>query len=124
MSSWSGQLCGKEGYFLQFETKDYETYRRVEKLCQNIMDEENAKREAEKKSILNYKIDEIVGIDYTMIPDSCKNCSNHPSNGGSGICNCTLGQYSINAIPRAPETLCESITTTNTTDWCMAKDEM
>ena len=25
------------------------------------------------------------------IPDACKSCSNHPSNGGSGICNCTLG---------------------------------
>lgn len=25
------------------------------------------------------------------IPDSCRNCSNHPSNGGSGICNCILG---------------------------------
>ena len=24
-------------------------------------------------------------------PDPCKNCSNHTSNGGSGICNCTLG---------------------------------
>ena len=26
------------------------------------------------------------------IPLSCQTCSNHPSNGGSGICNCTLGQ--------------------------------
>lgn len=25
------------------------------------------------------------------IPDVCKSCRNHPSNGGSGICNCTLG---------------------------------
>ena len=25
------------------------------------------------------------------IPKACKNCSNHPSNGGSGICHCTLG---------------------------------
>lgn len=25
------------------------------------------------------------------IPEPCKNCSNHPSNGGNGICNCTLG---------------------------------
>jgi len=25
------------------------------------------------------------------VPDNCKNCSNHPSNGGSGNCNCTLG---------------------------------
>lgn len=25
------------------------------------------------------------------IPDACKACPNHPFNGGSGICNCTLG---------------------------------
>ena len=25
------------------------------------------------------------------IPASCKKCSNHPSNGGSGICHCILG---------------------------------
>lgn len=25
------------------------------------------------------------------IPRSCRFCSNHPSNGGSGICNCILG---------------------------------
>ena len=25
------------------------------------------------------------------IPEACKHCSNHPSDGGSGICNCTLG---------------------------------
>ena len=23
--------------------------------------------------------------------DSCKNCSNHPKNGGSGMCHCILG---------------------------------
>ena len=27
----------------------------------------------------------------SFIPEACRNCSNHPSNGGSGICNCTLG---------------------------------
>ena len=26
---------------------------------------------------------------------ACKNCSNHPSNGGSGICHCTLGGFKI-----------------------------
>lgn len=31
------------------------------------------------------------GIKTFPIPDACKSCSNHPSNGGSGICNCTLG---------------------------------
>ena len=25
------------------------------------------------------------------IPNACKECSNHPINGGSGICHCTLG---------------------------------
>lgn len=28
-------------------------------------------------------------------PQSCLGCSNHPSNGGSGICHCTLGLSEI-----------------------------
>ena len=27
----------------------------------------------------------------SFIPEACKRCTNHPSNGGSGICHCTLG---------------------------------
>ena len=27
----------------------------------------------------------------TLYPEACKICSNHPSNGGSGICNCIMG---------------------------------
>ena len=27
---------------------------------------------------------------YNWIPECCRNCSNHPSNGGSGVCCCTL----------------------------------
>ena len=27
----------------------------------------------------------------TDIPSACQNCSNHPSNGGSGICHCVMG---------------------------------
>ena len=30
-------------------------------------------------------------IKRSFIPDACKYCSNHPLNGGSGICHCTLG---------------------------------
>lgn len=29
------------------------------------------------------------------IPNACINCPNHPSNGGSGICHCTLGMIHI-----------------------------
>lgn len=32
------------------------------------------------------------------IPDCCVNCSNHPSNGGSGICNCVLPYMSGTSI--------------------------
>ena len=27
---------------------------------------------------------------YDPVPPCCRHCSNHPCNGGSGICNCTL----------------------------------
>jgi len=29
--------------------------------------------------------------DINEMPSSCIHCSNHPRNGGSGICHCTLG---------------------------------
>lgn len=31
----------------------------------------------------------------TAIPTPCIGCSNHPSNGGNGICNCILGLQTI-----------------------------
>ena len=32
---------------------------------------------------------------FPNIPEPCQNCSNHPSNGGSGICHCILGTQNI-----------------------------
>lgn len=32
---------------------------------------------------------------YNWIPEPCKQCSNHPANGGSGVCFCTLGTPEI-----------------------------
>ena len=31
----------------------------------------------------------------SSVPEACRHCSSHPSNGGSGICHCTLGSYTI-----------------------------
>jgi len=28
-----------------------------------------------------------------QVPNCCKNCRNHPINGGSGVCHCTLPLY-------------------------------
>ena len=36
--------------------------------------------------------DRINGI---ALPSACVNCSNHPSNGGSGICHCILGTLNL-----------------------------
>lgn len=32
---------------------------------------------------------------FTNISPACQNCPNHPSNGGSGNCSCTLGQQTF-----------------------------
>lgn len=34
-------------------------------------------------------------IEVTQVNNPCANCLNHPINGGSGICNCTLGGIKI-----------------------------
>ena len=39
--------------------------------------------------------EDVIRIPYAYdkidFPDPCKNCSNNPQNGGSGICHCILG---------------------------------
>lgn len=33
----------------------------------------------------------VIENNLNSIPECCKKCKSHPSNGGSGICNCILG---------------------------------
>ena len=37
------------------------------------------------------RVNTLLGIDLNTIPDPCRGCPNHPANGDSGICLCTLG---------------------------------
>jgi len=37
----------------------------------------------------------VPNVETCHIPEACRSCSNHPSNGGSGICNCTLGSVEV-----------------------------
>ena len=60
------------------------------------MDEEIKKlnEEIEKLKIEIQRLHAVSAIDIdpkANIPVACRNCSNHPSNGGSGICHCILG---------------------------------
>ena len=38
---------------------------------------------------------------YGSVPDCCAGCSNHPNNGGSGICHCTI-PYNQPGSPGVP----------------------
>lgn len=59
------------------------------KLCPHLPQNE----EADKCG--PYDVDPLPKVDWIKdqvfnIPDCCVNCPNHPTNGGSGICNCVL----------------------------------
>lgn len=52
--------------------------------------QEDEKLNFNKKDNIN--IEKIITINpFDSTPEVCRNCPTHPSNGGSGICNCTLG---------------------------------
>ena len=34
-------------------------------------------------------------IENFFMSDACKNCPNHPSHGGTGICHCILGTQTV-----------------------------
>ena len=51
--------------------------------------EEYFKRELKPPSVIT--TDKSLDVTLSDIPEPCKRCPNHPSNGGSGICLCTIG---------------------------------
>lgn len=56
-------------------------------------------REFERGKSPNQTITYIPNDYNSFIPEPCKSCPMHPSNGGSGMCNCMLGDtvtYSTN----------------------------
>ena len=46
--------------------------------------------EGKREEVVRVPFDEKAYL-LNDVPLSCQGCSNHPSNGGSGICHCTLG---------------------------------
>ena len=68
---------------------------------ENVIREESAKmaeiiREAVVQNTYQYKpTAPTIYWPNTYIPEACRSCINHPSNGGTGICHCTLGSPSV-----------------------------
>ena len=58
---------------------------------------ESIKKTTEELSRINAELDRLSPVvkqlpyDMSSIPRPCRTCSNHPINGGSGMCNCILG---------------------------------
>lgn len=62
---------------------------------------------------------------YTNIPSYCINCSNHPSNGGSGICHCTLGSPQITcSVSKTNDYMTTSISIGDSLEINMGKDSI
>lgn len=49
--------------------------------------------EIEKSEII--RIPYSADITKSSIPNACRNCANHPNNGGTGVCHCTLGSITV-----------------------------
>ena len=63
-------------------------------IIEKVIREETAKMtEIIREAIVQKSYTPIASSDLwtNSIPEPCKTCSNHPSNGGSGVCHCTLG---------------------------------
>lgn len=81
MSNSSEKSCGN-CYYVAFDEKAYPC-----SMCT---------RGAERKDMFEpkrqYKALQMVDVRHeTAVNPACQKCSNHPVNGGSGICFCTLG---------------------------------
>jgi cell division septum initiation protein DivIVA len=70
---------------------DEELLRQLQKSIEQLTEEvKDLKKQLAEKQDKFPMISTTPYVDNS-IPAPCRNCSNHPSNGGSGICHCTLG---------------------------------
>lgn len=107
------KLKKKTKYKLQITTDNYEQFLFMQKMAAECINGKNdVKGDSEtfaehygckpfdyqewvKKNINDPVPNKLLGESITAVPACCVNCPNHPSNGGSGICNCVspyLGQ--------------------------------
>ena len=73
---------------------------RLEELANSLFGEMRDMTSEESKSVSDYisSISKLTGVNIfnlMNIPPACRNCPNHPTNGGSGICHCILGTMQV-----------------------------
>lgn len=74
---------------LALPTEEIETIKVNQNSNSNILNDYDSRIEMLKNKTL------MIRNRNSYILEACKDCSNHPSNGGSGNCNCVLGTQHI-----------------------------
>lgn len=102
------------------EGKKNAEYDRVKELGSEIGEYIKKKMEEATPSriIVNPPLIDNITLCENDIPSGCRNCSNHPINGGSGICHCIIGTQSVMCNSTATD-ICDAIEKDKMSDLAM-----
>ena len=89
-------------YSIQITTDNKEQYLFMQEMARQCVDGKHKEKQGDTETFAEHygclpstwediKLPE--GLTHSDIPNCCKACPNHPSNGGSGICNCTAPYF-------------------------------
>lgn len=97
MFNFNSQMTNKDGkkeYSIQITTDNYEQFRFIQDCARECVDGKHTEGvlSTYQKLIEDHTDWSKSAKSLTNTTDPCRTCPNHPSNGGSGFCNCTLGQ--------------------------------
>lgn len=97
-------------YSIQITTDNYEQFLFIQEMARQCVDGKCKEKRGDTETFAehygclpsdwattinspNMPADKVTTL--SSVPNSCLACSNHPSNGGSGICHCILGQPKV-----------------------------
>ena len=92
----------KSKYEIQITTDNYEQFLFIQEMARECVDGKHKEKKGDTETFAEHygckpsTLEEFTTLPTQAlndIPDCCKGCSNHPSNGGSGICNCTAPYF-------------------------------
>lgn len=104
MFGFNSQISKNE-YSIQITTDNYEQFLFIQEMARQCVDGKHKEKHGDTETFAEHygclpsslnDINLTNVLEYGDIPNCCKSCSNHPSNGGSGICNCTAPYFEKN----------------------------
>lgn len=107
-------------YSIQITTDNYEQFLFMQEMARQCVDGKHKEKQGDTETFADHygclpstweDIELPNVLEHSDIPNCCKACPNHPSNGGSGICNCTAPYF------EQESTYHNTIQTSNTIDF-------